>query len=205
MRRCLILTILVFSLAITACSKSSEQGKNVGLQESQMKAICELATMKCYYHNVAKYMDEDATGAWFWAKDRKFWIEYAGIVTLGIDVSKVKIEVEGENVKITLPEAKVLSCKIDDATLTEDSFIVAKGSAKIEAEHQIEAFKDAQAKMEESAKSDSALLASAQQRAQKLLEDYVKNIGDCTGTVYNIEWEYIEDNEVEEPDSTVEE
>ena len=157
-----------------------------------MKAICELATMQCYYHNVAKYNEEDASGALFWKKDRKFWVEYSGIVTIGIDTSQVNIEVDGEVVTITIPPARVLGCKVDDKTLTPDSFIVAKDSASVEAEHQTETFQEAQANMQEAASSDTALLAGAQQRAQKLLEDYVNNIGACTGKSYQIKWVYLD-------------
>lgn len=186
-----IMFIAVMCLFFTACSNSDNSNKEVAPQESQMKSICELATLKCYYHNVAKYTEEDVSGILWWKKDRKFWVEYSGIVTIGIDTSLVKIEVVGENVTITIPPAKVLGCKVDDGTLTEDSFIVAQNSAKVEAEHQIEAFKEAQAKMQEEASNDTVLLANAQQRAQKLLEDYVTNIGDCVGKTYKIKWVYL--------------
>ena len=86
-------------------------------------------------------------------------------------------------------------CKVDENTLTPDSFIVASGSAKVEAEHQMEAFKEAQARMKEEASNDSVLLANAQQRAQKLLEDYVNNIGACVGKQYRINWIYLNDTE----------
>ena len=49
--------------------------------------------------------------------------------------------------------------------------------------------------MQEEASSDAVLLASAQQRAQKLLEDYVNNIGNCIGKSYKIEWIYLENAE----------
>ena len=190
---CLLVTLTV-CLMMTNCSKMDNQPKDIKPQESQMKSICELATMKCYYHNVAKYTEEDASGILFWMKDRKFWVEYAGVVTIGIDTSKVKIEVQNDNVTITLPQAQVLGCEVDETTLTEDSFIVAKDSAKVEAEHQTAAIKEAQAKMKQSASANTALLANAQQRAQKLLEDYVNNIGDCVGRKYQITWLYLEDN-----------
>ena len=161
-------------------------------QAAQMKSICELATVQCYYHNVAKYMDDDAVGMLWWKKDRKFWVEYSGVVTIGIDTSLVKIEVDGENVTITIPPAKVLGYKVDEKTLTKDSFIVANDSAKVDAEHQTEAFKEAQAKMQEEASNDTVLLANAQQRAQKLLENYVNSIGDCVGKTYNIKWVYLD-------------
>lgn len=186
---------VVICLSLTACSGAEHSEKEIVPQESQMKSICELATMDCYYHNVAKYSEEDASGFLWWKKDREFWVEYAGIVTIGIDSSLVNIEVADENVTITIPPAKVLGCKVDDTTLTEDSFIVARNSAEVKAEHQTEAFKQAQTTMQEEAENDIVLLASAQQRAQKLLEDYVNNIGDCVGKTYKIKWIYLENAE----------
>ena len=59
----------------TACSKDEEKIADVEPQLSQMKAICDLAVMQCYYHNVAKYKEENASGFWLWAKDKHFWIE----------------------------------------------------------------------------------------------------------------------------------
>ena len=104
----------------------------------------------------------------------------------------LKIDIDDKTVTITIPPAKVLGCKVDEKTLTKDSFIVANNSAKVEAEHQTEAFKEAQAKMQEEASKDTVLLANAQQRAQKLLEDYVNNIGDCVGKNYSIKWVYLD-------------
>ncbi len=190
----LVCLFIIFTMCITTASCSKDNTlKEIEPQASQMKSICELATMKCYYHNVAKYTEENASGLLLWTKDRKFWVEYAGIVNIGIDTSKVKMEVKKDNVNITIPQAQVLDCKVDNATLTENSFIVAKNSAKVEAEHQTAAFKEAQAKMKEAASNDTALLSNAQQRAQKLLEDYVNNIGNCIGKKYKINWTF-EDN-----------
>ncbi len=174
--------------ACTSCSTSSESPQNGGPQESQMKAICELAVMKCYYHNVAKYTEEDAEGFFVWKKDKKFWIEYSGVVTLGVDVSQVSIEIEDNEVTITLPEAKVFGCEVDSDSLTEDSFIVAKGSASIDAADEVEALKIAQTRLAEMAANDRTLLANARQQVQNLLEDYISNIGNAVGKEYSIKW-----------------
>ena len=184
-----VILIIMICFSSMACAK---EVKNIAPDTARMKSICELAVMECYYHNVAKYKEENATGMLWWEKDRHFWMEYAGIVTIGVDTSLMNIEVEDENVTITIPPAKVLSCKVDETTLTEDSFIVAQNSAKVEAEHQTEAFKSAKDKLESEAKSNFTLLAAAQQRVQKLLEDYVTNIGNSVGKTYKIKWIYLE-------------
>jgi hypothetical protein len=189
--------IMAFVLSFTciSCVKTEEQQITIKPQVSQMRSICELATLECYYHNVAKYKEEDAKGFWLWKKDKHFWIEYSGIVKIGIDVSLLSIEVKDDSVTIKIPNAKVLGSRIDEASLTKDSFIVDIDSADIDAKDQTIAFAEAKENMLRTASEDSALLASAQQRAQTLLERYITNIGNVVGKEYSIEWEYIEDDE----------
>ena len=191
-----ILISAVLTLSLAACSDTEPAPVDMEPKTSQMKAICELAVMDCYYHNVAKYEMKDAEGFLWWTKDKNFWIEYSGVVTIGIDVSRVTVEVDGTKVTISIPAAEVLSCTVDSSSLTEDSYIVAKDSAAIEAEDEIEAFSVAQADLEATASQDTALLASAQQQAQQLLEDYITNIGKATGKSYSIEWIYLDENNV---------
>ena len=191
-----ILISAVLTLSLAACSDTEPAPVDMEPKTSQMKAICELAVMDCYYHNVAKYEMKDAEGFLWWTKDKNFWIEYSGVVTIGIDVSRVTVEVDGTKVTISIPAAEVLRYTVDSSSLTEDSYIVAKDSAAIEAEDEIAAFSVAQADLEATASKDTALLASAQQQAQQLLEDSITNIGKATGKSYSIEWIYLDENNV---------
>lgn len=190
MKRWMSITLLLsaFLGAFTGCARQQSDQPQV----AQMRAICELATMDCYYHNVAKYNKENATSFLWFTKDKRFWIEFEGVVSVGIDASLVTMEVNGDQVTITIPPAQVLGCKVGDSTLTEDSFIVDKGSAAVTAQDQQEAFREAQEHMELTAASDTALLANAQQRAMTLLENYVRNIGVYTGVNYQITWTYVD-------------
>lgn len=188
-----LILILFISIVLASCQDKKEEKLNIQPETSQIRAICELATMECYYHNVAKYYDKDAGGILLWKQDRHFWIEYSGVVRIGIDTSLVTLNVEDDLVTITIPEAKILSCRVDESTLTEDSFIVAQDSAKVEAEHEKQAFSEAEAELEKSAAEDKSLLVNAQLRAQSLLEDYVKNIGKLVDKEYKIKWVYVND------------
>ena len=187
----IILTLILASI-VSSCSILNTDQTTMMPQMSQMKSICQLATMECYYHNVAKFKLKDASGILLWKKDKHFWIEYSGTVKIGIDTSLVSIEVNENSVTITIPKAKVLSHDVDD--LTKESFIVAKDSAKITAEDETLAFTEAQEHMIVTASGDTALLASAQQRAQTLLEEYIDNIGKAVGKEYLIEWIYLDDD-----------
>lgn len=198
MKKCIsFLLALLLSLSLASCGTGKPDVSEMEPEVSQMKAICELAVMDCYYHNVAKFKEEDAEGFLFWQKDKQFWIEYSGVVTLGVDVSQVTVDVKDTQVTITLPAAKVLNCKVDSSSLTEDSFIVADGSASINAEDEVAAFDAAQTKLQETAASDTVLLANAQQRAQSLLEDYVTNVGNVVGKEYTIQWIYLDEEGME--------
>ncbi len=185
---------LVVLVSLTACGQPEEK-ITIEPQISQMKSICKLAVMECYYHDVAKYTEKDAAGMLWWKKDKRFWIEYSGVVKLGIDVSLVNIEVEDSQITITLPPAEVQGCTVDSSSLTKESYIVDQSSANIKAEDEILAFKEAQKMLEENAASDTTLLAEAQQRAQTLLEDYVTNIGNAVGKEYTINWVYLDEKQ----------
>lgn len=205
MKKLLVLFLAIaVAFGAAGCSEPEQKEPVIESQVSQMKSICELAVMECYYHNVAKFMEEDAESFLWWTKDKHFWIEYSGIVTLGIDVSLVNIEVNDCEITITLPEAQVQSCKVDSASLTENSYIVDKNSAAVTAEDEILAFEEAQRKLEETASKDKALLAEARQRAQSLLEDYVENISKNVDKEYYIRWIYI-DSEGKTTETTVSE
>lgn len=181
-------TLLLIGLSSTLISCTTPQQPSAEPQLFQMKSIAELATMDVYFHNVAKFNEKDAAGILIWKKDKNFWIEYSGIVEIGIDASLLDVEVVEENVTIHIPEAKVLGSKVEEATLTKDSFIVDKKSADISAEDEIQAFKEAQDNMVLEASQDQNLLASAQESAQKLLEEYISNIGEAVGKDYSIKW-----------------
>jgi len=191
MKKSIAVFFIVIMMFCCACAKEEAP---IQPQETQVRAICELATLECYYHNVAKYKEEDAEGFWIWKKDKHFWMEYSGVVKLGIEAALVTVEVKDDKVSITMPPAKVMKCTVDEETLDSDSIIVANKSADIKAEDLTEAFAEAQKQMELTAMNDTALLAQAQQRAQKLLEDYVNNIGKVTGKQYTVEWIYVDES-----------
>ena len=180
-----VLVLAAFCMG-TGCGQQSNVNTEPSI--SQMRSICDLAVMECYYHNVAKFRQDTGNILPWQAKEKHFWIEYSGVVQLGIDASKVSFEIDGTDVTITIPEATVLSSKVDSASLNEDSFIVDKDSADVTAEDQTEAFAQAQEQLEDNARNDTALLAEAQQRAKSLLEDYVKNIGSEMGVDYTVQW-----------------
>lgn len=196
-KRCLLflLTLSMALTCLTGCGALSAMASEPDI--AQVRNICELATLECYYHNVAKAQKEAGTSILNWGeKDRTFWIEYSGTVKLGIDMSRVKMKVKGDQVTITMPAAQVLAVTIDPESYTEDSFVANKdgffNKNEITSEDATKAVKSATEDMEQIATENAALLVNAEDRAQKMIANYIDQLGDLTGKKYTITWEEIE-------------
>ena len=108
------------------------------------------------------------------------------------------MKVDGNMVTIAMPEAEVLSCDVDETSLTKDSFYSETkglGSGKVGAEEQSQAFEAAQKEMREVVEQDEALLLQAGDRAKILLENYVKQIADAAGVTYEVRWEAVAESD----------
>ena len=178
----------ILLISAVGCGKKEELPQEE-LKESQLQSVCELATLETYYHNTVR-VDDKKQVLW-WDTKTQLWIEYSGIVKVGVDFSEVSMKVEGDVIQITIPEAKVLDYKVDEASLTEDSYLVGKSglfAPEISAEKQSDAFAAAEEKIKETAENDKALLLQARQRTETLLEEYARNIGELQGKEYQVEF-----------------
>lgn len=195
MRRIQFGWIIAIMIAVTLMGCGNQEEAKVPEPEiEQVRSICNLATVQCYYHNVAKSEKKAEKGiTHLGEKDRKFWIEYTGIANLGIDVAEVKMKVDGTEIEVTLPEARLLNISIDRETLNEDSYISsADGLNKneITADDQTKAINQAQQEMEKTVAANTTLLLNAQNRAKKLIENYIVQLGEAAGVEYHITWIY---------------
>lgn len=186
----IVMTLMTCSMTACNTTKSETVSTDQDVNLRQMQAICEFATLECFYHNTAKY-SSDKSVLW-WNTNKELWVEYTGIVKVGVDLTNLDMSIDGNIVTITIPDAKILSCDVNESSLNNDSYISKSTglfAEKITAKDQTAAFKDAQAKMLETAGADSALMAQAQQRAQELLEKYVTNVGTVIGKNYEVKWQ----------------
>lgn len=182
-------------LLTTACGKAEEPALPLP-QEEQVKTICQLAVLECEYHNLAKYQDGQKVERFLWmTKGKRFWVEYSATAVLGIDADQVSMELQGDVVSITLPRARVLNCKVNGDSLSKDSYIVDKDSAPVTAEDEVRAFKDAQDSLQQTVEADGDMLNLAQTRVEDLLRNYVNSLAKATGTEYQVEFHYIEEDE----------
>lgn len=194
LKKSLFLLLAVLTLLFCAACGKEEAVEIPVPEEAQLKSICQLSVLEGYFHNVYKYNQENAEKFLWMSKNKRFWLEYTGIAKYGINASQVSMEVEGQDITITLPKAKLLHCKVDSTSLTEDSYIVDQDSAKIKAEDSKNALTQAQAKLETEAADYEPLLTLAQQQTEKLMEEYVHNIAAAAGAdtdYYTIHWNYL--------------
>lgn len=190
----IVLGIVVFALRF--CKNDVETvEKNV----AKIELSGDLVTLETYYHNVAEVTKEAGTGIAHWfEKDRKLWIEYTGIVKVGIDMSNVKINANGDQITVFIPKAEIIG-KPDvlDEEFSRKSFIDSEDGLinknKITIEDSTKAMEVAQSTMQDSVKNDSQLLKTAQKRARNLIEEYINQFIGISDTLYSIKWEY-EDN-----------
>lgn len=182
-------------LLTTACGKAEEPALPLP-QEEQMKTICQLAVLECEYHNLAKYQDGQKVERFLWmTKGKRFWVEYSATAVLGINADQVSMELQGDVVSITLPRARVLNCKVNGDSLSKDSYIVDKDSAPVTAQDEVAAFQDAQDGLQKTVEADNNVMNLAQKRAEELLRNYVNSLAKATGTEYQVEFHYIEEDE----------
>lgn len=162
-------------------------------QISRVKSICELVTVECRYHNVAKSTKEAGTGVLHWGeKERAFWIEYTGIAEIGFQTKDIEMKQEGTNITIRLPKPYV-SCRVDSDSWTKDSYVISGDQwiqkNPITADDQTKAIHEAQTAMEDTIRNNSSLLNTAELQAKELIENYITQIGEAAGVTYTISFE----------------
>ena len=173
-------------LCLTGCGKETQTADFSGVT-----SVCELATLKCYYHNVAK-AETEASGIfakWLKTGYKKIWTEYSGIIEYGIDISQVTVSEPDKNgvVAVTMPDAQVLNIDVDEDSLgtplTDTGFLTS-----VTTEEKTTTLAGAQEAMEQQAKENTEMLSQAKARAKTLIEEYIKNVGESIGEEYTVEW-----------------
>lgn len=180
------------SVQVSTSSDANVEKKTVTPEISDIRNICELATVECHYNNVAKSVKDPGTGIIHWGeKEREFWIKYQVKVTVAYDISQVEMKQEGDEIAIYLPEPKV-SSSVVESSWNEDSYVISKDQwlqkNPITAEDQTKAIGDSCSKVEEEVRNNTALISSAEQQARSLIENYIEQMGKISNKDYKIKW-----------------
>jgi len=176
----------------TAQQKEEPDFSNIG-------DIAQLTTMKCYYHNVAKY-ERDADGYLFGIGNigaKRLWFEYDATVNMGIDANEVEISEPDENgtVTITLPPVEVQgNPDIDTSSMTTP--VTETGwFTDITQDEKTSTLNSAQNEIIEKANSDEALKQQAKDRAKEILTRYVMGVGEGIGQTYTVVFQDAEEGQ----------
>lgn len=183
---------VALSLAMIGYMYVQQQGGTRTETFSEIRNICELATLKCYYHNVATYEKKpDAlfAGGLFQYGYKKMWFEYSGTVRIGVDFSQVRIEQPGAGhvVRIHIPEAKILSVSCDTESFSEpleETGVL----TSITFDDRAAAFAEAQNTMSQAAAENTSLLTQARERTRRIIAEYIRTVGRQNNIDYQIEW-----------------
>ena len=183
--------LVIFLFILTGCSSSKSSVPTL----VQVRKISNLATLECYYHNVAKSIKKKGDGILnIGEKDRKYWLEYTGVVRIGIDMALVKMEIKNDEVVITMPKAKVLSVNVSPKDYNKDSIYTSDDSwfnkNKITAENQKKAIADAQSEMLKEVEKNNGLFAQAEERAEGLIKNYIIQLGEISDIEYKVKFVY---------------
>ena len=86
--------------------------------ENRLAEISELASVTYTYTNMAQFENSsDFYGVTIPFTTKRFILTYDGTIKAGIDLTKVRIDVSGNDVTVVLPEAEILSHEIDEESV----------------------------------------------------------------------------------------
>ena len=195
MRKKVIYILLMTSiLFLSGCGRSKSELTTENIKKLELTG--NLVTYQAYYHNVIEYDKPVESGiTHLLEKERKLFAEYTGTIKLGINLSKVKIEMNGNNINVFIPKAKIIGePNVDKDDFNAKNFIESKDSLinsnPINADDSTAAFDKAQKEMKKVAMNDEELLSQAQQRAKILIEEKIIQLNGLNRNDLNISWEY---------------
>ena len=189
--------LIIFILAMTFCFTGCGERKIEELAENikKLELAGNLVTYEVYYHNVLEYEKENGSGiAHLFEKDKKLFAEYTGTIKIGVDLSKVQIEVDESTINVFIPKATVIGePNVDKDDFKSENFIESKDGInknKITADDLVAAFDKAQEEIKKNASTNSEVLSIAQKRAKSIIEENIKQFSGVTDDLFNINWEY---------------
>ena len=148
--------VVALAMCITACANPFDSDK---LKLNTIKEICEWETLTVKCNDVIK-AEKKAGEGWqhILEKDREYWVEYTGVVKMGVNADDIEIKVRNDKVYIDLPKVEVLDVHIDEGSISENSIYVSNDGIlnpnKISAEDQTEIIDKAKKQLETAIEED---------------------------------------------------
>ena len=187
----IIILLVLYNIALFCASsiiRDYKDSKTVGshISKSSIQKICELATLDCFYHNVSEW---SKSGNIIGYGAKKLWIEYDGMVRIGINANDIEVsEPDKDNViTVMIPDAVILEKDLDEKSIYEiDSesplwkFVPLYNA--VNTDERKAALADAQNDMEASASNNTMILDEAKERAKMIIEQNIKTAKKAEGT-----------------------
>jgi len=142
---------------------------------SSIRGISELSTLDYSYTNAAKYEDQKSLYGWNVPLTTKsFIIMYDGTMKLGVDMQTININVVGQEIRIRMPDAIILSHAIDESSI---EFLEQSSSVfnKLELQDYATFATDQKQDMELKAK-ENGLFEEAKKRSIQLIDSILGSI-----------------------------
>lgn len=190
----------ILLLSLTSCSKNTKT-PNI----SELRNISELAVLDCFYHTIAKkHKPADGIGK----ADKTVWYEFNVEMKLGIDTSKLSMDINENNITIGLPPIKEIGQpEILYDTINCVSSVDGLRKTTLTPEEKIQVVNDAKTDVINKINGgDPAIIKNAENRVRFIIESYIKRVGELSGTEYIITWQNLgEDFSINVPTETKEE
>lgn len=125
MQRMLVVIGIILAIFLIIFSMGASWGKGRGTKLTKdnitagLAAISDISKTNYHYTNIAKFDGTDDFYGFDASDYSSLTISYDGVITAHVDASKIKVEIDGSKVNITLPEATV-----DSNEITENSIAV---------------------------------------------------------------------------------
>lgn len=151
----------------------------------QIEKISELKSLECRYHNVAVHKNE---GGFVGVGRQYVWFEYDVKVDVGVNVQQVQIAEPTADgiVRIYMPEAQILSVKIDEETISKPVCDIGAFTQLTAAEER-QIINDGVQRLKEEVQ-EQGIVNQAYKNAQDIVKQYVIMVGEMIGEDYRVEW-----------------
>lgn len=188
-----ILIIIVIAIVFFLVGKLWPSGEEPtkmtsDLLSQQIQGISELASVEYNYTNMGKFENQATFYGWkvpFTTKS--FIVSYDGSIKAGIDMSQVEVKINGKNIDVNMPEAKILSHEIDEKSI--EVFDETKNIFNQISITDYNSFAIDQKENMEQRVLDKGLLNEAQEKAQNTIRTFIESSYDIDE--YHIEFHIV--------------
>lgn len=98
---------------------SSHTEVSVDLIANRLASAKKLITTEYHYTNMGAMENQNEFYGWKVPFTKKsFILSYDGVIYMGVDIDKSEVQIEGKEIRITLPEAEILSHDINEDSIT---------------------------------------------------------------------------------------